>query len=170
MLACYNNFPKNVHEIKYFTTSLSTTALQQIFIETFYKLNCGTLSVEKTSILSMSEYTVVFEFGVAEGNDFNYVDEAERTRITNALRAKPFQIMDFLCVTRYYKAQDTKKRPAKFDYFMLRLIFDKKLVEARILHERGPRRVAPEEMINLTVDEINTNPAKKILKPFKPNF
>jgi hypothetical protein len=170
MLARYNNFPKNVHETEHFAASLSTGKLQQTFTEAFYKLNNETLNTEKASIPSVSNYIVTLEFGVADGNDFNYIDREEKTKIIKAVKTKPLQAMDFLCAIRYYKIEGDKKTPLKFDYLMLRLVFDKNLVEVRVFHERGPRRITPEEIISLIVDKINADTAKRILKPFKPAF
>lgn len=167
MLAHYNNFPKNVHETEHFATSPSTGRLQQTFTEAFYKLNNETLNTEKASIPSVSNYIVTLEFGVANGDDFNYIDREEKTRIIEAVKTKPLQTMDFLCAIKYYKIEGDKKTPLKFDYLMLRLIFDKNL-EVQIFHERGPRRITPEEIISLIVDKINTDTAKRILKPLKP--
>jgi len=168
MLARYNNFPKNVYESKRFTTSLSTGRLQQTFTESFYKLNHEMLNTEKASIPSVSNCIVALEFGVADGNDFNYINGEEKTRMIKTVSAKPLQAMDFLCAIKYYKMKGNKKTPLKFDYFMLRLKFGKKQVEVRVFHERGPRRITPEEIIRYIVDEINADSAKRILRPFQP--
>jgi hypothetical protein len=71
--------------------------------------------------------------------------------------------MDLFCAIRYYKKGEGRS-PLKFDYYMLRLIFDKGFVEMQIFHERGPRHVLPEDIINLVVKKVNESFSKKVLK------
>ena len=73
--------------------------------------------------------------------------------------------MDIFCAIRYYKkVQDEKKRPLRFDYYMLRFLFNKNTVEMLVLHERGPRYVSPEEIITFLANKINEAFSKKVLK------
>jgi hypothetical protein len=168
MLALYDNFPANFHEREYFLASLSLGKTQQAFAQATHKLNREPLNTEKKSIPSISDYVVTLEMGIAEGNDFIQIDKDEETRIIKTANSTPFQIMDFLCTATYHMIKDGKSKPFRFDYFMLRFIFDQKLIEARAFHERGPRRITPKEIIDIIIDKINANSAKKILKPFKP--
>jgi hypothetical protein len=114
----------------------------------------------------MSQCAVIFEFGIAEGSDFNYLDDEEVSRVMNNINRKPFPILDFLLVTRYYKTQEQKRRPLRFDYYMLRFIFDRH-VEIRVFHEKGPMRMLPEEISDFVVERINETVSKRILKPLE---
>jgi len=84
------------------------------------------------------------------------------------IQKKPLQVMDFFCALRYYKMQNGKKTPLRFDYYMMRFIFNKDSMEIQIFHERGPRYVSPEDIANFVVNEIGETFSRKILKAVKP--
>jgi len=164
MLGVYENFPENVHKIVIFASPISSKRLQQTVTEIFHKLNTTTLRLEDISAPSVPECDVIFEFGIAEDENFTYLDEEEKEKVQKKIREKPFQTMDFLCVIRYYRKQNGKKIPLKFDYYMLRFMCGKGLMEMQVYHERGSMHVAPEELINLVRGRINEMFHKKILK------
>ena len=166
MLGFYENFPKNVHKIAHFKASASKKRLQRVLTQTLHKLNNETLSLEDVAYPSVPQCTVIFEFGIAEANNFNYLDKEETNKVLEVIHRKPFQIMDFFCGIRYYKTQNKKKAPLKFDYYMFRFTFDKKSTEIQVFHERGPRHVPPEEITNFVVSKINETFSRKILKTF----
>lgn len=167
MLGFYENFPENIHKIARFTTSISNKRLQQALTKTVHKLNNETFRLEDVANPSVPQCTVIFEFGIAEANNFNYLDNEETSRMLKTIRKKPFQVMDFFCAIRYYKTQNEKKTPLKFDYYMLRFTFNKKSVEIQVFHERGPRHISPEDAPNFIAHKINETFSKKILRTFK---
>jgi len=164
MLGFYENFPENIHKMAHFATSISNKKLQQTITQILHKLNSENFSLEDVAKPSIFQCTVIFEFGIAEANNFNYLDSEEVNKILKIMRRKPFQIMDFFCAARYYKTQNENKIPLKFDYYMLRFIFDKNFIEMRIFHERGPRHISPEDVVNLIVNKINEAFSKRVLK------
>ncbi|MDI6904008.1 MAG: hypothetical protein QMD13_00730 [Candidatus Bathyarchaeia archaeon] len=167
MLGFYENFPKNIHKIARFTTSISNKRLQQALTKTVHKLNNETFCLEDVANPSVPQCTVIFEIGIAEANNFNYLDDEETNRMLKTIRKKPFQIMDFFCAIRYYKTQTEKKTPLKFDYYMLRFTFNRKSTEIQVFHERGPRHISPEDVANFIANKINETFSKKILRSFK---
>jgi len=164
MLGYYENFPINIHKITSFSTSTSKKRLQQALIQVLYKINSATFTLEDVAHPSIPHCKVIFEFGIAEANSFNYLDSEEKSRVIKNIRKKPFQIMDFLCAMRYYKMQNEKKTPLRFDYYMLRFTFNKKLAEIQVFHERGPRHITPEDAVNFVANKINEAFSKKVLK------
>jgi len=162
MSGLYESFPKNVHRTAYFRTSASKTRMQKALIQMLHKLNNETFSLEEVASPSILQCIVAFEFGIADEANFNYLDEQETKRVLETICKKPFKIVDFFCAVRYHK----KKTPLKFDYYMLRFTFDKKSTEIQAFHERGPRHVSPEEMVNFLVKKANEKFARKILKVF----
>jgi len=165
MLGFYINFPKNIHKAETFSTSILSKKLQQTLVETLYRLNGETLSLEEVAAPSIPGCRVIFEVGVAEDNDFNYLDDEERKRLLGALKKKPFQVMDFLFVIRYRRMIEERKRRMRFDYYMLRLLFGESLVEVQVSHEKGIRHTSPDDLVKLVVNRVNGTFSKKALRP-----
>jgi hypothetical protein len=164
MLGLYENFPENPHRIARFNTSISNKRLQQALIQIFHHLDTESLAIEDIANPSLPQCTVIFEFGIAEANNFIYLDSEEKSLVLKVIQKKPFQKMDFLCSIRYYKTQNEKKTPLKFDYYMLRFTFNKNTMEMQVFHERGPMHILPEEITAFIANKINEKFSKKILK------
>ncbi len=164
MLGFYEGFPVNTHKIVRFATLISNKKLQQALVQTAQKLNGEKLSLEEVTEPSIPACMVVFEFGIAEGDTFNYLDSAETQKVLEKIRKAPMPIIDFFCAIRYYKKQYGKKIPLKFDYYMLRLTFNAGFMEINVFHERGPRHMLPEDIVNLIVNKVNEFFSRKVLK------
>jgi len=164
MLGVYENFPENIQKIAFFTSSVSCKKLQQALTEILHRLNTETLRLEDLGNPSIPQCQVIFEFGIAETQTFNYLDDKELKEVLTSIGEKPFSIMDFLCVVRYYRMQKEKQTPLRFDYYMFRLKFDKGAIEMRIFHERGSMHLSPEEIVNLVKDKVNAAFSRKVLK------
>jgi len=133
-------------------------------IQTLQKINKKKFISEDVAIPSLFQCTVIFEFGIAEANNFNYLNNEEKNRVLKVIQKKPFQTMDFLCSIRYYKTQNEKKTPLKFDYYILRFTFNKNTMGMEVFHERGPMHISPEEITSFIAKKINEKFSKKILK------
>jgi hypothetical protein len=164
MLGVYENFPVNIHRIETFTTSMTNTRLQKKLIQVLHDLNRKKLCFEEVSCPTVPNCTIIFEAGLADAGSFNYIDAEETKKVLNALRKAAFQIMDFFCAVRYYKAVGEKKKPLKFDYYMMRAVFSKNTLEIRVLHERGPRYISPKDLVTFLAAKVNETSARKILK------
>jgi hypothetical protein len=169
MLGFYENFPVNIHRIENFTTPLSSKKLQQRLIQVLHDINRRTFSFEKVAYPTVPECTIIFEAGLAEAKNFNYIDEEETRKVLNALRKATFQTMDFFCAVRYYKGTAEKKTPLKFDYYLLRVVFGKNSVEIQVFHERGPRYISPEDIVTFLVNEVNKTSSRRTLKRVEPS-
>jgi hypothetical protein len=169
MLGFYENFPVNIHRTENFTSPLSSKKLQQRLIQVLHKINRETFSFEEIAYPTVPECTIIFEIGIAEAKSFNYIDEEEIKRVLTVLRKETLRLMDFFCAVRYYKGSGEKKKPLKFDYYMMRTIFGEKTMEVQVFHERGPRYVSPEDIVAFLVNEINKTSARRILKRVEPS-
>jgi hypothetical protein len=167
MLGFYVNFPQNAHKLAVFFNSISNKRLQQALTQTFLKLNNETFRLEEVANPSVPHCRVVFEFGIADENDFNYLDSHEKDKLLKAISKKTFPVTDFFSVIRYYRIGEEKKSRLRFDYYMIRFMFDKNLIEIRVFHEKGPMHVSPEELIEFVVARINSTFSKKALKPLE---
>jgi len=165
MLGLYEGFPENVHKEALFTCLTSQRKLQQTLIEALGRLNAEELDLETLTGPSTRHCTVLFEFGIAEGQAFSYVDREEVQRALKTIAGTPLKIMDMLCVLRYYRSDGARKTPLKFDHYMIRFGFNDDIVGLRVFHERGPMHVMPEEIITFIVGRLNLKSAKKTLKP-----
>lgn len=164
MLGCYPNFPQNIHKTVQLSASTSSRTLQRVLTNTFYTLNSETFNLKDVTIPSVQNCEVKFEVGIAEGNGFNYIDAEEKAGMLSAISNRPFRIMDFFFAIRYYKTVG-KKTPMRFDYYMLRLTFGKKVVEMQISHEKGPMHILPDDLQEFVVNKINATSSRRILKP-----
>ncbi|HLN89788.1 MAG TPA: hypothetical protein VK253_06955 [Candidatus Binatia bacterium] len=162
----YENFPTNIHRIDRFTSILSSKQLQQKLIQVFFDVNRKEFSFEEVANPTVPEGKVIFEFGLAESEGFNYIDEEELKKTMNLLARERLGSMDFFCSIRYYRCIDGKKAPLKFDYYMLRAVFSKETFEVQVFHERGPRYISPEELTTFIFIKVNdaSSRNKKILK------
>ncbi len=170
MLGFYENFPENFHRADSFTYSLSRSSLQQKLIQVLHEMNRSSFTFEEVGSPVVPRSSVIFEFGIADAGNFNFLNEAETKKVLDAVVGRgALRVMDLFCAIRYYKNQEAKKTPLRFDYFMLRIVFGKeKAVELQVFHERGPRYTSPEELVSFLVRKVNGTAARKILKPIEP--
>jgi hypothetical protein len=164
MLGLYENFPATIHKTAHFNTLSSNKKLQQRLTEALQKLNTETLSLETVTDPSIPKGTVNFEFGIAEANNFNYLDSEEAITLVKTINKSPLEIMDFFCVAQYHKPQKEKATRLRFDYYMLRFTFHEGSMDTVVFHERGPRYMSPEDIVNLIVNRVNQGSLKKMLK------
>ena len=164
MLGFYENFPVNIHRIEAFTASMSNKSLQRRLIQVLRDVNRRKFSFEEVSCPTVPECTIIFEAGLADAGSFNYIDEEETRKVLTALRKAAFQTMDFFCAVRYYKSTAENKKPLKFDYYMLRIVFGRNSLEIQVFHERGPRYISPRDILTFLVNEVNKTSSRKTLK------
>jgi hypothetical protein len=169
MLGTYENFPANIHRIENFESQLSSRKLQEKIIQVLREVNRKTFSFDQVAHPALHECTVILEAGLADGRSFNYIDEEETKKALDALRKTSFQRMDLFCAVRYYKGTAEKKKPLKFDYYMLRAVFGENSMEVQVFHERGPRYLSPEDLVAFLVKEVNKTSARKILRTAEPS-
>ena len=171
MLGRYENFPEVIHGVARFTFKSPVKKVQQAILRALQQLNqevCGLNAVTSHSLLDIE---VSFEVGVAEDVDFNYLDTEELDRFQKSIAEKELSILDFFCVVRYHVVNDKRKRvPLKFDYHLLRFIFQENSMELQICHERGTQRVPLEDLIIFTTKRINEELSQKRLKPLNLEY
>lgn len=130
--------------------------LQQTFLRMFHQLNRQSLSLGNITTDSNSACQVGFEFGIAEGSAFNFLDEEELHRLCKTVTDKALPSIDVFCAVRYHKIdKDGKRKPLRFDYHILRFTFYKKNIELLISHERGTQRIPLEDLVSFLADRTN---------------
>lgn len=164
MLGVYSDFPTDVQKIVSFETSISETRLQKTLVEVFYRLNSEESALKEIAYPSLPECMIGFEFGIAEGKDFNYLDTHEKDRLLSVIQKRPFPSLDFLCIARYYRFQNQKKRPLKFDHYMLRFTFAKKALQMQVFHEKGPMHLSTKDLPLFITKIVNSEFPKRVIK------
>jgi len=164
MIGQYENFPLNIHFLENFSSTLTIKKLQERLIETLKDFNRKPFCFEEISIPTIPNGEVIFEFGIAEGEGFNFLNEEETNRALDILKTEQIAALDFFCAIRYYKLTPQKKTPLKFDYYMFKASFAAKTMEIQVFHKQGPRYISPEELATIIIDKINKTSPKRVLK------
>ena len=166
LLGRYENFPEVIHGVARFTCTSSKSKVQQAIFRALHRLNEQVFSLEEMATFSRSECEVSFELGIADGIEFNYLDEEELNRLRKSILKKALPTLDIFCVVRYHIKKNRKRVPLKFDYHMLRFIFyNKNDLELRMSHQRGIRRVSVEDLITFITKRINEDLSQNRLRP-----
>ena len=169
LLGRYENFPEVIHGVAQFTHRLSVRKLQQAILHALHRLNQQTCNLDAIAPFSSLKYEVSFEFGVAEGTTFNYLDHEELDRLQGDILERALPVLDFLCVVKYH-IREEKRVPLKFDYHLLRLMFQRRSVQLQIFHERGTRRISLEDLITFITKCIKDELSQRQLRPLSLKY
>jgi len=167
-LGYYENFPQNIHKFETFSSTLSTKQLQKNLIQLLHDVNRKELSFEEVAYPTIPEGLVIFEFGLAEDGNFSFIDKEELEKALKLLGKDRLGVLDFFCAIRYYKGKAKKKTALKFDYYLLRTVFGKGTLEVQVFHERGPRYISPQDLVDFLQCKLNENKMRKVLKKNEP--
>ena len=163
MIGVNQNFPDKIHILSKFESKLATKKIQKKLIQILEKINHKIFSFEKITYPTIPNCRIIFDFGLAEEKNFNYIDEEEKNNFLKTLKEKKVKFLDLFCSIRYYKIIQKKRTALNFDYYMLRILFDNKKIEAKVFHDRGPRYISPEEIVKFIFNEFNKNSTIKIV-------
>jgi len=161
-LGFYENFPLNIHMDESYNSALSSKQLQQKLIQVLYEINRGEFSFEEAANPTIPECKLVFEFGLADAENFNYIDEEEVKKVRKYLGKEQLGTMDFFCAIRYHKGE--KKTALKFDYYLIRTVYDRSVLGIQVFHKKGPRYISPEDLTLFVLNKVNEKSSRKILK------
>ena len=76
-IGLYENFPVNIHRYDKFNSTISSKQLQKKIIQVLKDVNGKEYGFEEIANPTVPDGRVIFEFGLAESGDFNYIDEEE---------------------------------------------------------------------------------------------
>lgn len=169
LLGHYENFPEVIHGVARLTHRISVRKLQEAILCTLYQLNQEIPRFSDIASLP-SKCQVSFEFGVAEGTTFNYLDKEEVGRFQETIAKESLPIFDVFCVVRYHVVNKEKRVPLKFDYYLMRFTFYKNSVELQICHERGTQRLSLEDLIAFIIKRVNEELSQRRLKPLTRKY
>jgi len=161
VLGRYENFPELVHSSASFSHKSTERKIEQAILRALHRLNQEKNDINAVSPFSTPGCEVSFEFGVAEGVNFNYLDKEELERCQKGIRKEALPTLDFFCVVRYHTLKGGRRRPLKFDYHLLRFLPRHNSVEVQVAHERGSRRVPLEDLTNFVIGQIREELSRK---------
>ena len=163
-LGVFDNFPPNVQFVQSFTSTIQSQQLQQKLIQTFYEINNKEFSFEEAGHPTIPECEIIFEFGLADADCFNFIDEEEVKKAIDLLANQLLENMDFFCVIRYYRGEGEKRRALKFDYYVFRTVYNRSIFEIQVYHKKGLRYVSPEDLTMFIFNKVNEACKRKVLK------
>jgi hypothetical protein len=166
LLGHYENFPENVHCIVSFGCQDAAKSIQQAILCAFHRLNDETFDLGAVTPYLKQKCEVSFEFGVADGFEFNFLDQKELDQCLKNVAENELQTLDFFFVVRYHLIRENSKRvPLRFDYHVLRFAFQEGGLELQIRHEKGTQRVPLDDLTNFIVKQINAELYRRQLAP-----
>ncbi len=155
MLGHYESFPEIVHGVAQLSYKTSPKKVQQALVIVFYQLNQEKGKLREMGYSFPADCEANFEFGVGDEATFTFLDKIELSRLEREIESSVLTFLDFLCALQYHVVDESGRRmPLKFDYYLLRFMFDKNFVEFLVSHERGPQRVHVEDLIGFLVGRI----------------
>jgi len=166
LLGRYENFPETVHGVALFDYQDSARKVQKAILCALHNLNHERYDLDAVTPYLKQKCEVGFEFGVAEGFDFNFLDQKELDQCLKSVAEKELQTLDFFFAVRYHIIrEDSKRVPLRFDYHVLRFSFQESGLELRIRHERGTQRVPLDDLIDFIAKRINAELSRGQLTP-----
>ena len=166
MLGRYEKFPETVHSVAVLQHQNPPKSIQQAILLTFHRLNSETFDLGAVTPYLKQNCDVSFEFGVAEGLAFNFLDKDELNQCLGLVVKEEMETLDFFFVVRYHLIKKGGKRvPLRFDYHLLRLVFHDNRLEIHIRHEKGTRHVSLDELTDFMIKQINIELSCRQLTP-----
>ncbi len=138
-----------------FTYRASLRKVQHATVKALYQLNRRKCGLEEITYPSTPRCEVNFEFGIGEEGTFAFLDENELNYLEDEIERNVLTFLDFFCALQYHISDEPRKcTPLKFDYYLLRFVFDRNHLEFMVFHERGPQRVHIEDLIGFLTKNI----------------
>ena len=166
MLGLHEKFPQQVHAVASYEHQETVKDVQKAVLCTFHSLNNEVCDLGAITPFLTQQCEVGFEFGMAEGFDFSFLDQNELERCLKFVEGNELQTLDFFFVVCYHiLREDGKRIPLRFDYHVLRFVFHQNKLEMRIRHERGSQRVTPYDLTDYITNKINSELSRRQLMP-----
>jgi hypothetical protein len=98
---------------------------------------------------------LAFRLGIGNGGGFDVLDSKEEERVFHRIENRgPLNILD-LAFYLHYSIDDGRRHRVHEDHYILRLVFQPGRVEVLVHHLIGVRRVEPDELIRIMIQELN---------------
>jgi len=103
---------------------------------------------------------LVFRLGIGNSDGFDVLDSSEEQRVLQRIENRgSFNTLD-LAIQLHYSVNDGTQHRVHEDHYILRMVFQPGKVEVLVHHLKGVRRVEPDELIRLIIQELNVELAR----------
>lgn len=156
-LGIYSGFPERCHHTFFLGINVSVPDAQKALLSILHELNGRSVKNHWSKSVG-TDIDVIFEFGVAEGLTFHYINSDTLNLLLKTINEREIRILDFICIIRYYTCgvrRNGRRRALRFDYYFLRFIFSNRLLKIRVFHEKGPQRISAREIIEFLAKNIS---------------
>ncbi|MHA2406943.1 MAG: hypothetical protein ACXACA_01030, partial [Candidatus Ranarchaeia archaeon] len=148
-LGIYSDFPSTVHYSGDLRILLPVDLFKRAILEGFIKLNKIRDAIRVSRAGKLGEISVkrTFEVGIAEGLNFNFLDQAEikkiRKWVTDLPPKQTYDPLDFVIYSHYRHTGKDIERPSAlhFDNYFIRVNFRKPVLLFN--HLSGLQRTPP---------------------------
>jgi hypothetical protein len=156
-LGTVDNFPTVLHARASFSFDINPESLQKALVSALASLRTNARSRQIT-VADRDGYLkgqLTFRLGIGNGDGFDVLDSKEEERVLDRIENRgSFNTLD-LAFQIHYSVSDNRQHRVHEDHYILRLVFHPGRVEVLVHHLKGVRRVEPDEMVRLIVDELN---------------
>lgn len=162
-LGVVDSFPTVLHARASLSFDINPESLQKALVSALVSLQSNPRSREIT-VADRDGYSkgqLFFRLGVGNGDGFDVLDSKEEERVLHRIEnLGPWHILD-LVFQLHYAVGDDRRHRIHEDHYLLRLVFQPGRVEALVHHLKGVRRVEPDELISLLIEELNVELIRK---------
>jgi hypothetical protein len=156
-LGIVDAFPTVLHGRAWFSFDINPESLQKALVSALASLRTNP-QPRDISVADRNGYLkgqLTFRLGIGNGDGFDVFDSEEVERVLHRIENRgPLNILDLLFQLHYSVTGDGPHRVHE-DHYILRLVFQPGRVEVLIHHLKGVRRVEPDEMLRLLIQELN---------------
>src|SRR5260370_35722624 len=156
-LGTVDNFPTVLHARASFFSDINPESLQKALVSALDSLRTNPKPREIT-VADRDGYLkgqLVFRLGIGNGDGFDVFDSKEEERVLHRIENPgSFNTLD-LVIQLHYSVSDSRQHRVHEDHYLLRLAFKSGRAEVLLHHLKGVRRVEPDELIRLIIQELN---------------
>lgn len=161
-LGTLDSFPTILHARASLSFDINPDSLQKALISALASLRTNPKFREIT-VADRDGYVkgqLMFRLGIGNGDGFDILDSKEEQRVLNRIENRgPFNTLD-LAFHLHYSISDGRRHKAHEDHYIFRLVFQPGRVEILVHHLKGVRRVEPDELVRLIIQELNVELAR----------
>jgi hypothetical protein len=161
-LGTVERFPTILHARASFSFDINPESLQKALVSALASLRANPKFREIT-VADRDGYSkgqLAFKLGIGNGDGFDVLDSKEEERVLNRIENQgSLNILD-LAFQLHYSLNDGSRHRIHEDHYLLRLVFQPGRAEVLVHHLKGVRRVEPDELIRLLIEELNVELAR----------